>query len=482
MQRQLGASPSRAEDAVTKGYVDDLIAGIEGGGSTLVNLMTANPSFDEDIAGWNQEDAYWFHNDTEGHSAPGCAQTTGDGTYHWFAGEAVPIEIGKTYLVACWVKQEDVTFHYGGFNIGINRFTDSYDYIDFANLDGHNVVETDGSWSTRGADGSSDWTLAFGQYTAVDDGSGVGKISITLGLQAESGDVFVDDCIIAEIPLGQGQVAGLGKTLDRIYSILYSPGSVETLSVLDVSSGDPVTITSASSGTSFYVVGSAGAAVEVTVEDTFLQYGSFTIFNRSDRWLDVKSSDDSSILSMVPGTQSKFVAINPSPSTPADWLSQYSGIVSVGGKAIFATATLILSGTDSTVMTFPSSSDSIVGVNATQSLYNKTLISPKKGVVSNGTVTTSCTLDLTNGTLQTVTLTASTACTFTMPTPVAGKEFTLYVHQAPSTGSGTATFTGAKWPAAGAPTITAAAGKMDILLFSSDGTNWYGSYTQGYTP
>ena len=50
------------------------------------------------------------------------------------------------------------------------------------------------------------------------------------------------------------------------------------------------------------------------------------------------------------------------------------------------------------------------------------------------------------------------------------------------TGNGTATFTSVKWGTAGAPTITAAAGKMDILSFVSDGTNWYGSIAQGYTP
>jgi hypothetical protein len=54
--------------------------------------------------------------------------------------------------------------------------------------------------------------------------------------------------------------------------------------------------------------------------------------------------------------------------------------------------------------------------------------------------------------------------------------------QAATTGNGTATFTGVKWNSAGAPTITATAGKMDILTFVSDGTNWYGSYSQGYTP
>jgi hypothetical protein len=38
------------------------------------------------------------------------------------------------------------------------------------------------------------------------------------------------------------------------------------------------------------------------------------------------------------------------------------------------------------------------------------------------------------------------------------------------------------WNSSGAPTITATVGKMDILTFVSDGTNWYGSYSQGYTP
>lgn len=105
-----------------------------------------------------------------------------------------------------------------------------------------------------------------------------------------------------------------------------------------------------------------------------------------------------------------------------------------------------------------------------------------EGVVAIGTVTTASTISLANGTVQTATLTASTACTFTMPTAVAGKSFILLLKQAASTGNGTATFTSVKWSSAGAPTITATAGKMDILSFVSDGTNWYGSYTQGYTP
>ena len=122
-----------------------------------------------------------------------------------------------------------------------------------------------------------------------------------------------------------------------------------------------------------------------------------------------------------------------------------------------------------------------------ESLTNKTLSNPTvtnytEAVVALGTVTSANTIALTNGTVQTATLSASTACTFTMPTATAGKSFILLLKQAASTGNGSATFTGVKWGTSGAPTITATAGKMDILSFVSDGTSWYGSAGQGYTP
>jgi len=128
-----------------------------------------------------------------------------------------------------------------------------------------------------------------------------------------------------------------------------------------------------------------------------------------------------------------------------------------------------------------------VGDTDTQTLTNKTLTNPTitnyvETVVAIGTVTTANTISLTSGTVQTATLTASTACTFTMPTATAGKSFVLLLKQAASTGNGTATFTGVKWNINGAPTVTATAGKMDIFSFVADGTNWYGSASQGYTP
>jgi len=136
--------------------------------------------------------------------------------------------------------------------------------------------------------------------------------------------------------------------------------------------------------------------------------------------------------------------------------------------ATLGNATITLGGTTTTVG------------NVTTS--NVTVTNYIESVVAIGTVTSANTIALTNGTVQTATLTASTACTFTMPANVAGKSFVLLLKQAASTGNGTATFTSVKWGTAGAPTITATAGKMDILTFIADGTNWYGSAAQGYTP
>ena len=148
-------------------------------------------------------------------------------------------------------------------------------------------------------------------------------------------------------------------------------------------------------------------------------------------------------------------------------------------------STFVVSGAYS--YTFPAATDTLVNLGSTQTLTSKTLTNPTvtnyvESVVAIGTVTSSSTLTLTSGTVQTATLTASTACTFTMPTATAGKSFVLLLKQAAATGNGTATFTGVKWGTAGAPTITATAGKMDILTFIADGTNWYGSAAQGYTP
>ena len=119
----------------------------------------------------------------------------------------------------------------------------------------------------------------------------------------------------------------------------------------------------------------------------------------------------------------------------------------------------------------------------TETLTNKTLTNPTvtnyvETVVAIGNSGTTQTLALTNGTVQTVTMTGN--CTFTMPTATAGKSFILIAVQ-DGTGSRTATFTSVKWAGGTAPTLTTTATTgRDILTFVADGTNWYGTYAQAF--
>jgi hypothetical protein len=105
-----------------------------------------------------------------------------------------------------------------------------------------------------------------------------------------------------------------------------------------------------------------------------------------------------------------------------------------------------------------------------------------ESVIAIGVVGATHTFDISAGTVQTATLTDSTAATFTMPTATAGKRFQLLIQQPASGTPTTATFTGVKWPAGTGPTITATLGRLDIINFVADGTNWYGTFNQNFTP
>jgi len=140
--------------------------------------------------------------------------------------------------------------------------------------------------------------------------------------------------------------------------------------------------------------------------------------------------------------------------------------------------------TGSYTYTLPAATDTLVNLGSSQTLTSKTLTNPTitnyvETLQAIGTVGASSSLALTTGTVLTATLTASTPCTFTMPTATAGKSFILKLTQA-ATGMTTATFTSVKWPGGTAPTITATASAVDILSFVADGTNWYGTFAQAF--
>ena len=133
----------------------------------------------------------------------------------------------------------------------------------------------------------------------------------------------------------------------------------------------------------------------------------------------------------------------------------------------------------STMLASTTGSGTVIALATTPTLTNPTITNYVETLQAIGTVGSTSTLSLTTGTVLTATLTASTPCTFTMPTATAGKSFILKLTQA-ATGMTTATFTSVKFPFGTAPTITATASAVDILSFVSDGTNWYGTFAQAF--
>lgn len=185
-----------------------------------------------------------------------------------------------------------------------------------------------------------------------------------------------------------------------------------------------------------------------------------------------------------------------------------SAIVTASGKTLTVNNSIALTGTDSTTMTFPGTTDNVVCRTSTDTLTNKTLTAPTINtptissgsytalsvqgylelIQALGTATTSKTIATTfsNGSVVTCTLTNGDTCAFTLPAPVASwaMSFTLIVYQPATTGSGEYSFSTPSgsifWPTAGAPNMTNGANAVDIITFVSDGTNWFGSYVQGY--
>ena len=109
-------------------------------------------------------------------------------------------------------------------------------------------------------------------------------------------------------------------------------------------------------------------------------------------------------------------------------------------------------------------------------------------IVDLGSVTSTVTIGpLSSGTIFTAVMSSGFPLAITLPSVsgTAGKSFVLYLKTPPSGTTSAVTFVGAKWPDhSPTPTISGlgtSAGMLDIFSFVSDGTNWYGAYSQGYT-
>jgi hypothetical protein len=282
--------------------------------------------------------------------------------------------------------------------------------------------------------------------------------------------------VTANIPLAGFKITGLGAATVGTDAVRYSQIQSNTDKLVTVSGTDTLTgsvtpaLTAYAAGNlfSFVVANTNTTAVTINIDGV----GSKSITRTGSTAL-VAGDMIAGQVVLIEYDGTRFQLLNGNSFTNLN----VSGNETINGTLTYGGVTLTNAVTGTGKMVLDTSP-----AIATPTITNPTVTNYVESVVAIGTVSSSNTIALTNGTVQTATLTASTACTFTMPTATAGKSFVLLLKQAASTGNGTATFTNVKWGTAGAPTITATAGKMDILTFIADGTNWYGSIAQGYTP
>ena len=160
-----------------------------------------------------------------------------------------------------------------------------------------------------------------------------------------------------------------------------------------------------------------------------------------------------------------------------------SDIKLLGSSTGATTFTSANSSATNYTITIPAVTDTLATLAGSETFTNKTLTNPTITAYLETAPTltnssTAVTLSLSSGTVLSYTLTGN--CTFTMPTATSGTSFIVKLVQ-DGTGSRTATFTGVKWPAGTAPTITTTATTgLDILSFVCINSVWYGTFAQAF--
>jgi hypothetical protein len=333
-------------------------------------------------------------------------------------------------------------------------------------------------------DGSGNTTWAAAASGTINTGT-VGQITYYSGTNALSGATT-----------GTGVLTALGVNVGSAGAVVVNGGALGTPSsgTLTNATGLPISTGVSGLGTNVATalatnVGSAGAVV---VNGGALGTpSSGTLTNATGLPISTGVSglgtNVATALAVNVGTAGAVVVNGGALGTPssgtltnATGLPISTGVSGLGSNvatflATPSSANLALAITDET-----GSGALVFGTSPT--LSNPTITNYVETYYNIGTVTSTVTLDLANGTFQNLTLTSATALTVTMPTATAGKSFILMVRQPASGTATTVTFTSVKWPAGTAPTVTATLSRADFFAFFSDGTNWYGSSAQNYTP
>jgi hypothetical protein len=269
--------------------------------------------------------------------------------------------------------------------------------------------------------------------------------------------------------IGTGDQTGTwGDTTNNNFSVAISEAITGSADVAFSSSDVTVTLTDSNAAQTarnlrLNLTGTSGGARQLILGSGCQIEKLYLINNGLADAVTVKNTSGSGIA--VPAGKSMFVYNNA--TNVVDAITHLSSLTLGSALPVASGGTGVTSSTGSVA----------VVLSTSPTLITSTFTGYTETVVAIGTVGAAHTFVISTGTVQTATLTASTPCTFTMPTATAGTSFILRLTQA-ATGMTTATFTGVQFAGGTAPTITATASATDIISFIAIGTTWYGSAIQ----
>jgi hypothetical protein len=184
-------------------------------------------------------------------------------------------------------------------------------------------------------------------------------------------------------PVINGTSTGTGVSATPTASIIPLWDANKNLSANNTLLGYTTTATAAGTNTltvaSTYVQVFTGSSTQtVKLPTTSVpQGGSYEIINQSTGLVTVQSSGANTILVLAGLTSAIFTSAVATPMAAADWIPQYFGDKVASGKSLSVNNSLTLAGTDSTTMTFPTTSATLARTDAANTFTGvQTMTSP----------------------------------------------------------------------------------------------------------
>lgn len=259
-------------------------------------------------------------------------------------------------------------------------------------------------------------------------------------------------------PAITGLATGSGVASAATASTLATRDASANLSANSTLDGYTTTVTAAGTTTltvastkQQYFTGTTTQTLTLPVTSTLVLGQQFYLVNNSTGLVTVNSSGGNAVIVMAGGTKADVTVILTSGTTAASWGVKYFAEIITSGKSLGVSASMTLTGTDGTTMTFPSTNATIARTDAAQSFTGvQTFVAPILGTPTSGVATnlTGTAAGLTSGITNalksaTTTIDVSAATAPTVNQVLTATDSTHATWQNAGAGSGTVTHTGA---------------------------------------